>query len=133
MNLSAENLGIKVTVNADLETARQRVIDALKVEGFGVLTEIDVQDTLKKKLDVDFRPYRILGACNPHLAYQALTLAPDVGLLLPCNVTVSQIDIRTTEVSIIDPKGMMDFVKNPALEPIATAAREKLLRVAAAL
>ncbi len=133
MNLSAENLGIKVTLNADLETARQRVIDALKVEGFGVLTEIDVQDTLKKKLDVDFRPYRILGACNPHLAYQALTLAPDVGLLLPCNVTVSQVDESTTEVSIIDPKGMMDFVNNPALEPIATAAREKLLRVAAAL
>ena len=133
MTQTTEGLGIKVTLHADFETARQRVIDALKAEGFGVLTEIDVKDTMKKKLDVDFRPYRILGACNPHLAHQALTLAPDMGLLLPCNVTVAQGEGGEVEVGIIDPKNMMEFVNNPALEPIAAAARDKLLRVAQAL
>ena len=133
MGAIVDGLGIKTTLSLDFETARQRVIDALKVEGFGVLTEIDVKDTMKKKLDVDFRAYRILGACNPRLAHQALTLAPDLGLLLPCNVTVAQVDETTVSVSIIDPKGMMDFIHNPALEPIAMEAREKLMRVAESL
>src|SRR5512140_1968345 len=103
------NLGLTVKLHTDFDTALQKVTDALKAEGFGVLTEIDVKATLKKKLDVDFRPYKILGACNPPLAYRALSAAPEVGLLLPCNVTVAQAD-DGIEVSIIDPLGMMGFV-----------------------
>lgn len=133
MNTTTTAIGMTVTLHTDFETARQRVIDALKAEGFGVLTEIDVKDTLKNKLDVEFRPYRILGACNPTLAHQALTAAPEVGLLLPCNVTVSQTDDAVVEVSIVDPGAMLGFVRNPALEPIAAQAREKLQRVADSL
>lgn len=125
-------LGLFVSLHTDYETALERVTAALKTEGFGVLTEIDVQATLKKKLDVDFRPYKILGACNPPLAYRALQAAPEVGLLLPCNVTVSQEDDHCL-VSLVDPIAMMDFVQNPALAPIAEEARTRLERVAAAL
>jgi uncharacterized protein (DUF302 family) len=92
-----------------------------------------VKETLKKKLDVDFRPYKILGACNPPLAYRALSAAPEVGLLLPCNVTVSYIEDNVTEVSIIDPLSMMGFINHPDLEPVAEEARTRLDRVAAAL
>ncbi len=125
-------LGLTVKLHTDFETALQKVTDALKAEGFGVLTEIDVQATLKKKLDVDFRPYKILGACNPPLAYRALTAAPEVGLLLPCNVTVAQVD-EGIEVGIVDPLGMMGFVAHPDLEPVAEEARQRLDRVAKAL
>ena len=125
-------LGLTVKLHTDFETALQKVTDALKAEGFGVLTEIDVKATLKKKLDVDFRPYKILGACNPPLAYRALTAAPEVGLLLPCNVTVAQVD-DGIEVGIIDPLGMMGFVAHPDLEPVAEEARQRLDRVAKAL
>lgn len=96
-----------------------------------MLTQIDVQATMKKKLDVDFRPYRILGACNPSLAYQALTAAPEVGLLLPCNVTVAMAT-HGVEVSLVDPLVMLGAV-NQVLQPIALQARERLERVAAAL
>jgi uncharacterized protein (DUF302 family) len=120
-------------LNASFEDALTRVTAALKVEGFGVLTEIDVKDTLKKKLDVDFRPYKILGACNPPLAYRALSAAPEVGLLLPCNVTVAYIEENVTQVSIIDPLSMLGFVQHPDLEPVAEEARARLDRVAAAL
>ena len=126
------DLGLTVKLHTDYETALQKVTDALKAEGFGVLTEIDVKATLKKKLDVDFRPYKILGACNPPLAYRALTAAPEVGLLLPCNVTVAQVD-DGIEVGIIDPLGMMGFVAHPDLEPVAEEARQRLDRVAKAL
>ncbi len=125
-------LGLTVKLHTDFDTALQKVTDALKAEGFGVLTEIDVKATLKKKLDVDFRPYKILGACNPPLAYRALSAAPEVGLLLPCNVTVAQVD-DGIEVGIIDPLGMMGFVAHPDLEPIAEEARQRLDRVAKAL
>ncbi len=125
-------LGLFVSLHTDYETALERVTAALKTEGFGILTEIDVQATLKKKLDVDFRPYKILGACNPPLAYRALQAAPEVGLLLPCNVTVSQEDDHCL-ASLVDPIATMDFVQNPALAPIAEEARTRLERVAAAL
>jgi uncharacterized protein (DUF302 family) len=126
------SLGLTVTLHTDYDTALQRVTDALKAEGFGVLTEIDVKATLKKKLDVDFRPYKILGACNPALAYRALSAAPEIGLLLPCNVTVAQVD-DGIEVGIIDPIGMLGLVTHPDLEPIAEEARQRLERVAKAL
>jgi uncharacterized protein (DUF302 family) len=133
MSVSLDTLGIRTTIQGDFEAARQRVIDALKVEGFGVLTEIDVKDTMKKKLDVDFRPYRILGACNPPFAHQALTLTPDAGLLLPCNVIVSQNDDGSVEVLIVDPQSLLGIFDDPALVPLASAVREKLVRVAESL
>jgi uncharacterized protein (DUF302 family) len=126
-------LGLTAKLHTDYQTALQRVTDALKTEGFGVLTEIDVTATLKKKLDVDFRPYKILGACNPPLAYRALTAAPEVGLLLPCNVTVAQADDGSVEVAIVDPLGLLGFVAHPELEPVAEEARQRLERVAKAL
>lgn len=127
-------LGLTVQLkNTTMPNTIVQVTEALKVEGFGVLTEIDVQATLKKKIDVDFRPYVILGACNPKLAHRALTAAPEVGLLLPCNVTVSQVDPNTIEVSLVDPIGMLDFVKRPELASVAAEAGERLARVAAAL
>ena len=127
------DIGMKVTLDMDYESALEKVTDALKVEGFGVLTEIDIKATLKKKLDVDFRPYKILGACNPALAYRALSTAADVGMLLPCNVTVSQEEDGRTLVSIIDPLAMMGFMVDPALDDVAQEARERLDRVAQAL
>jgi uncharacterized protein (DUF302 family) len=125
-------LGISVQLDTNYETALERVTAALKMEGFGVMTEIDVKATLKKKIDVDFRPYKILGACNPPLAYRALQTDPQIGLLLPCNVTVSQEEDHIL-VSLVDPVGMMDIVKHPALIPIAQEARARLERVVAAL
>lgn len=104
----------------------------MKEEGFGVLTEIDVQATLKEKLGADFRPYVILAACNPALAHQALSAKLDIGLLLPCNVIVYQ-EGEGSVVSIIDPVVMLDVVKEPALNPIASEARSKLRRVFEAL
>ncbi len=126
-------LGTTVQLKTDFESALARVTEALKAEGFGVLTEIDVKETLKKKLGVDFRPYKILGACNPPLAHRALTAASETGLLLPCNVTVSQVEEGLVEVSLVDPLAMLGVVANPALEPIAAEARSRLDRVAAAL
>jgi uncharacterized protein (DUF302 family) len=134
MNSTTENnLGIYVHLNTDYETALVQTVNALKAEGFGVLTEIDVKDTLKKKLDVDFPPYKILGACNPPLAHRALTTAPEVGLLLPCNVTVRQLEDGSIEVALIDPLVMLGVVQNPALKPIADEAQARLSRVAEAL
>ncbi len=127
------SLGITVRLNMDYETTLARTVEALKAEGFGVLTEIDVKETMKKKLDVDFRPYKILGACNPPLAYRALTIAPEVGLLLPCNVTVSYVDPQVTEVSLVDPLMMLGVLDNPDLKPVAEEARTRLERVADAL
>ncbi len=127
------SLGTTVRMNTDFETALDRVTAALKAEGFGVLTEIDVKDTLKKKLNVDFRPYKILGACNPSLAYKALSVAPEVGLLLPCNVTVAQVDENLVEVSLVDPLTMLGVIAYPDLKPVADEASARSDRVAAAL
>src|SRR5512139_2049282 len=126
-------LGITVRVNKNFDEAVTQVTAALKAEGFGVLTEIDVKETLKKKLDVDFRPYKILGACNPPLAYRALSAAPEVGLLLPCNVTVSYVEDGVTDVSLIDPLAMLGVVPHPDLQPVADEAGARLDRVAATL
>ena len=134
MNESIENqLGIIVHLKEDYQSALSRTIAALKVEGFGVLTEIDVKETLKTKLGVDLAPYKILGACNPPLAYRALTAAPEVGLLLPCNVTVRELESGMIEVALIDPLMMMGVISNPALTPIAEEARARLERVAQSL
>ena len=131
--LTEKPLGITIHLKADYETALVRTIDALKVEGFGVLTEIDVKETMKKKLGVDYPPYKILGACNPPLAHRALTAAPEVGLLLPCNVTVRQLGDGRIEVAMIDPLMMMGVISNTALKPIADEALARLERVAQSL
>jgi uncharacterized protein (DUF302 family) len=133
MTTTANTLGLKVHLHTDLDAALTRVTEALKAEGFGVLTEIDVKETLKKKIGVEFRPYRILGACNPSLAYRALSVEPEVGLLLPCNVTVAQGEDGGVDVSLVDPIMMLGVVANPALAPVAQEAQARLARVAAAL
>jgi uncharacterized protein (DUF302 family) len=130
---TVNQLGIYVRLAIEYETALTKTIEALKVEGFGVLAEIDVKDTLKKKLDVDYLPYKILGACNPPLAHRALSSAPEVGLLLPCNVTIRQLNNGVVEVAMIDPLMMMGVIQNPALKPIADEARARLERVAQSL
>jgi len=118
----------KVT-NYTMTEAREKVTEALKTEGFGVLTEIDVQQTLKNKLDVDFRPYLILGACNPSFAYQALTAEPNIGAMLPCNVILQQTTDGGTEISAVDPVASMKGVDNSTLGSIATEVQQKLQRV----
>ena len=126
-------LGMTIRLNVNFETALSQTIEALKTEGFGVLTEIDVQATFQQKLNVDFRPYKILGACNPALAYRSLTTAPEAGLLLPCNVTLSQADADIVEVSIVNPLTMLGVADQPDLLPIAEEARTRLSRVIVAL
>jgi len=110
-----------------------RTVEALKKEGFGILTEIDVQETLKKKIGVDFPSYRILGACNPALAYEALQLENKVGTMLPCNVVVRDAGNGQTEVAAIDPVASMQAIDNPALKRAAEQVRAKLARVVAEL
>lgn len=108
------------------EEAVERVTGAIADEGFGVLTEIDVKATLKKKLDVDFRKYVILGACNPPLAHQALSSETLIGLLLPCNIVVMEGDEGGSVVSLLDPAEMFKLVGKPEVEPLAETVREKL-------
>lgn len=126
-------IGFTTRLKTDFDSAIQRVTEALKAEGFGVLSEIDVQETLKKKLNVDFRPYKILGACNPPLAHRALTADAQVGLLLPCNVVVSQGEEGMVEISLVNPLSMLGIVTNPAVEPVAREAHERLERVVRSL
>ncbi len=125
-------LGIQSKLSLSYEQTLEKVTEALKAEGFGVLTNIDVKETMKKKLDADFRKYAILGACNPPLAHRALSARPDVGLLLPCNVIVYE-DGDGTVVNIIDPLSMTNFIQDPALDSVAAEARQRLERVAQAL
>ncbi len=125
-------LGFLSTLNITYEAALEKVTAALKTEGFGVLTSIDVKETMKKKLDVDFRKYTILGACNPPLAHKALTARPEVGLLLPCNVIIYEQGDGTV-VNIIDPISMLGFIQDPALEQVANEAHQRLQRVADAI
>ena len=109
-----------------LEDAVSRVSDELKKEGFGVLTEIDVKETLKKKLNVDFRKYRILGACNPQYALKALEAEDKIGTMMPCNVIVQEIAGVGVEIAAIDPVASLQAVKNPMVEEIARQVRDKL-------
>ena len=124
-----EAFGIRKTLDLGFDEALARVPEALKAEGFGVLTEIDVQATLKKKLDVDFRRYRILGACNPPFAHRALQHSLDAGMLMPCNVIVYEADDRKTVVSVVDPVQTMAAQGDEALRPLADEVRRKLRRV----
>ena len=117
------------TLEMSFEDAIARVTEELKKEGFGVLTEVDVQAKLKKKLDADFRPYRILGACNPPLAHQALQAESHIGLMLPCNVIVQDAGNGRIDVAAIDPLVAMARVDNSGLEPVAVEAQSKLKRV----
>lgn len=121
------------TLETGFDAAIERVTEALKAEGFGVLTEIDVKATLKKKIDVDFRPYRILGACNPRLAHQALQAEDKIGTMLPCNVIVQALGDGKIEVAAVDPVASMSAIDNPGLGGIATEVRGKLEKVIASL
>lgn len=125
--------GFATQVRGSVEQAVQRVTEELQKEGFGVLTEIDVAATLKKKLGLDRRPYRILGACNPALANQALEADPDIGLLLPCNVVVRQEADQTVTVAFMDPVAVLKLVERPGIDALAGQVRTKLERVRDAL
>ena len=127
MNQTSIDYGMRTHLNAPYETAIEQVTTALKAEGFGVLTTIDVKATLKQKLDVDFRRYVILGACNPPLAHRALSTELEIGLLLPCNVIVYEDESGAgSVVSIVDPQAMLGAGINPALAPVADEAAARL-------
>jgi len=122
------SIGISVTVDGDFPEVAERVRDALKAEGFGIVSEIDIAATFRQKLGVEFRPYLILGACNPTLAKKAIEAMPEIGLLLPCNVTVEQEDGRV-KVTAVDPFAMLAAApKLPALEDVASDAKPRLER-----
>ena len=121
---------LETTVNADFETAIENVKEELKKEGFGVLSEIDIHEKLKEKLDVNFKKYKILGACNPPKAYEALKAEDNIGLMLPCNIVVQEVlGSNKTKISAIDPVASMMAVDNNNIKPIATEIKEKLANV----
>lgn len=128
----ATQYGFGTSLDVPFESAVEQVKQALKSEGFGVLTEIDVQQTLREKLGAEVAPYRILGACNPHLAHRALGLDPNVGLLLPCNVVV-RAERERTRVEIADPEAMMTIAGSAGLDAVASEAKQRLERVLASL
>lgn len=117
------------TLSCEFEEAVRRTTEALMAAGFGIITQIDVKETLKKKINVDFRPYRILGACNPHMAHEALQIEDKVGTMLPCNVIVQYAGNGQTEVAAIDPVASMQSIGNPALLETAKRVRSMLERV----
>ena len=117
------------TINTSFDEAVTKATEALKKEGFGVLTEIDVKATMKKKLDVDFRNYLILGACNPPFAYEALKAEDKIGVMLPCNVIVQELKPGQIEISAVDPMASMQAVKNPGLGGIAEQVQAKMKNV----
>jgi uncharacterized protein (DUF302 family) len=117
------------TLGISFDEALTKVAEELKKEGFGILTEIDVKETMKKKLNVDFRKYKILGACNPPLAHQAIQKEDKIGTMLPCNVIVQELSEGKIEVAAIDPVASMEAVKNPGLRDVADQVRAKLKKV----
>ena len=121
------------TLSQGFDETIRRTVAALKEEGFGIITEIDLKDTFKKKIGAEFRNYRILGACNPNLAYEALKLEDKVGTMLPCNVIVQDVGEGRTEVAAIDPVASMQAIPNPALRATAEAVRVKLQQAVARL
>ncbi|MDI1253385.1 DUF302 domain-containing protein [Thermomonas sp.] len=123
----------KTLSDTSFDDAIARATDALKQEGFGILTDIDVKATMKKKLDKDFRDYRILGACNPEMAWQALQVEARIGTMLPCNVIVQALDNGDVEVAAVDPVASMQAVDNPGLAGVAADVRDRLKRVIDAL
>jgi uncharacterized protein (DUF302 family) len=127
------NYGFHATIKGPFDAALQRVLDSLKAEGFGVLSDIDIQKAMKEKLGKDVAPHRILGACNPPLAFKALQAEADIGLLLPCNVTVRQGDGDDIVVGFLNPDMMVQLTANPALKEVAEDASMRLHRVRDAL
>lgn len=121
------------TLETDFESAVQRATEALKAQGFGIITQIDVRDTFKNKIGVDFRDYRILGACNPQLAHEALQIEDKVGTMLPCNVVVQEVGNGKIEIAAIDPVSSMRAIDNPQLKLAAEQVREKLMRAIGSL
>lgn len=124
---------ISRTIESGFEEAVAKVVEALKHEGFGILTDIDVAGTMKQKLGIDFRPYRILGACNPPLAHRALASEDKVGVMLPCNVIVQDAGAGKTEVAAIDPRAAMERIGNPVLADLASEVADRLTRVISAI
>jgi len=133
LNKMNTKFGFGKPVETDFPSTIDKVTEELQKEGFGVLSDIDVAATLKKKLDEDMPPYRILGACNPVLAHQAVTAEPEIGLLLPCNVLVREDDAGQVHVSFMDPGAVLGLVGNNDIEPLAAQVRGKLEKVLAAL
>ncbi|MEO8507752.1 MAG: DUF302 domain-containing protein [Betaproteobacteria bacterium] len=125
--------GFGRTVDLGFDDAIARVTQALQAEGFGVLSDIDIRATMKKKLDRDMPPYRILGACNPPLAHRVLNAEPSIGLLLPCNVVVRQDDAGQVHVEFMDPSAVLEMVSAPEVAAVAVEVRQRLERVMAAL
>ncbi|MDZ7751168.1 MAG: DUF302 domain-containing protein [Gammaproteobacteria bacterium] len=127
------NYGFDIHVDGGFDDVVERVTEALKAEGFGVLSDIDVKATLKKRLDIDRRPYRILGACNPPLAHQALEAEPDIGLLLPCNVVVREDDDGRVVVAFMDPQAVLGIVQREELAQLGAEVKTRLQKVRDAL
>lgn len=119
---------INLSTNFDFENAIDRVSKALQTEGFGILTDIDVKATLKEKIDVDFKKYRILGACNPTFAHKALQVEDQIGIMMPCNVTVIEQDNGHVDISIMDPTAAFNVIENDELQPFAKELKQKLER-----